>query len=80
MLRTDDSAAYASNWRTVLAADAGLGLIVSIAGLVLAVAINLVVGMLVVAVGAAYGALVGSRARRWARLRRESEPHSAPTD
>jgi len=56
MPRTDDSAAYAGNWRAVLAFDAVLG----------------VVGILVVAVGAAYTALVGARARRWARLRREA--------
>jgi hypothetical protein len=34
--------------------------------------VNVVVGTLFVAVGAAYTALVLSRARRWARLRREA--------
>jgi hypothetical protein len=72
MVRTDDSAARAANWRTVLAVDAALGIVVSIVGVVLAVVVNAAVGFAVVALGAAYTALVGSRARRWARIRRES--------
>jgi hypothetical protein len=72
MPRTDDSAAFASNWRTVLAVDAGMGLAVAVGGIVLALIVNLLVGTMVVALGAAYLALVGSRVRRWTRLRRES--------
>jgi len=72
MPRTDDSAAYAGNWRAGLAFDAVLGVVTSLAGLVIALAVSAVVGILVVAVGAAYTALVGARARRWARLRREA--------
>ena len=72
MPRTDDSAAYAGNWRAVLAFDAVLGVLTSIAGFVIALAVSAVVGILVVALGAAYTALVGARARRWARLRREA--------
>ncbi|HSS11492.1 MAG TPA: hypothetical protein VLL25_16525 [Acidimicrobiales bacterium] len=72
MSRTDDSAAYAANWRVVLAFDATLGVAVSVAGLVIALAASVIVGMLVVAVGAAYCALLGARARRWIRLRREA--------
>jgi hypothetical protein len=72
MPRTDDSAALASNWRTVLAVDGSVGLTVVIGGAVLAVIANLLVGTMVVALGAAYLALVGSRARRWVRLRRQS--------
>jgi hypothetical protein len=72
MRRTDDSAAYAGNWRAVLTFDAILGVVTSGAGLVIALAVSAVVGILVVAVGAAYTALVGARARRWARLRREA--------
>jgi hypothetical protein len=72
MPRTDDSAAFASNWRTVLAVDGSVGLTVVIGGAVLAVIANLLVGTMVVALGAAYLALVGSRARRWVRLRRQS--------
>jgi hypothetical protein len=72
MPRTDDSAAHAANWRTLLIVDAGLGLVVLVAGVALAAAVNVVVGTLVVAVGAAYTALVASRARRWVRLRRQA--------
>jgi hypothetical protein len=72
MPRTDDSAALASNWRTVLAVDGSVGLAVAIGGVVLAVVFNLLVGTMVVALGAAYLALVASRARRWVRLRRDS--------
>ena len=72
MPRTDDSAAYAGNWRAVLAFDAILGVVTSVAGLVLALVVSAPVGILVVALGAAYTALVATRARRWARLRREA--------
>jgi hypothetical protein len=72
MPRTDDSAAYAANWRTLLVVDAGLGVVVIVAGVALALAVNVVVGTLFVAVGAAYVALVASRARRWIRLRRQA--------
>jgi hypothetical protein len=72
VLRTDDSAAYASNWRAVLAVDGGIGVFLSVIGVVLAILVSAVVGLLVVAVGAAYASLVGARARRWARLRREA--------
>jgi hypothetical protein len=72
MPRTDDSAAYASNWRPVLALDAVIGVVTSLAGFVIALVVSIVVGGLVVALGAAYTALVGARARRWARLRREA--------
>jgi hypothetical protein len=75
MPRTDDSAALAANWRTVLVVDAGLGILTSVVGVVLLAVVSVAVGLTVVAAGAAYAALVGARARRWARLRR-----SAPSD
>ena len=40
MPRTDDSAAYAANWRTLLIVDAGLGVVVLVAGVALAVAVE----------------------------------------
>ena len=70
MARTDDSTAYAANWRAVLAADAALGALVAVIGVVVAVFVNTVVGVVMVAAGVAYATLVGARARRWARLRR----------
>jgi hypothetical protein len=67
--RTDDSTAYAANWRTVLAVDAGLGALVALVGVVLALSVNAAAGAVLGALGAGYAALVGVRARRWSRLR-----------
>ncbi len=72
MARTDDSTALASNWRTVLAVDAGLGFVLLVAGLATIFVINAVFGIVMVFVGVAYLALIGSRTRRWLRLRREA--------
>jgi hypothetical protein len=72
MPRTDDSAAFAANWRSVLAVDVGLGILASIGGVVLALLLTLVGGLLLIAAGAWYTALVSIRARRWARLRRQA--------
>ncbi len=66
----DDTAAYATNWRVVLAADALLGVGVFVAGAVIWFLVSAAVGLVVVALGAGYGAMVGVRARRWSRLRR----------
>jgi hypothetical protein len=72
MPRRDESAAYAANWRTVVAADALIGGATSVAGVVLALVLTIVGGVLLIAVGAWYLSLVGLRARRWARLRRDA--------
>jgi hypothetical protein len=72
MPRRDDSAAYAANWHAVLAADAVIGVVTSIGGVVLALALTLVGGGLLIAVGAWYLSLVALRARRWAGLRRDA--------
>jgi hypothetical protein len=74
MPRTDDSTAHASNWRTVLAADAVLGALVCVAGVGLVLFVTAAVGLLLIAIGLGYVVLVGARARRWSRLRR-SAPH-----
>ena len=65
-----DGAAYASNWRTVLAVDASLGVVLAALGVLAAVLVDPIAGMVLVAVGVGYLAAVGSRARRWSRLRR----------
>jgi len=70
MLRGDDSAAFASNWRTVLAADALVGVLVALGGLALLLDYNVGLGAAVIAVGVIYVILVAARARRWSRLRR----------
>lgn len=72
MARIDDKAAFASNWRTVLAFDAGLGLLVVLAGVATSFAVNAAFGMIMIVIGTAYVGFVGSRARRWLRLRREA--------
>jgi hypothetical protein len=72
MPRTDDSAAFAANWRAVLAIDGGIGVLVSIVGVAVVFVVSVAVGFLVIAVGALYAGMVGARARRWVRLRREA--------
>ncbi len=64
-----DRAAMASNWRQVLLADAAVGVVIVVVGVLVAVLASFVLGALVVGGGAAY--LVGGllRWRRWSRLR-----------
>jgi hypothetical protein len=72
MRKTDDTVAYASNWRMVLAFDAALGGVMLLVGAAIVVLglTNAIVGAVVAIAGAAYVGLVGARARRWLRLRR----------
>lgn len=68
-----DDAAYAANWRTVLAADALLGVAVVVIGALLGLLWSMaVVGSLLVVAGAAYVVLVARRWRRWRALRRDA--------
>jgi hypothetical protein len=66
----NDAAAYASNWRTVLAVDAALGVVLAAFGVLAAVLVDPVAGVVLAAVGVGYLAAIGARARRWSRLRR----------
>jgi hypothetical protein len=68
--RGDDSAAFASNWRTVLLVDALVGVGVALGGVALLFEYNPGVGAAVIAMGAIYVVLIAVRARRWSRLRR----------
>jgi len=70
--RLDDSTAYASNWRVVLAADAGLGLAVALAGLVVLATVHVVVGAMLVSAGLVYLIPVARRGGRWMALRRDA--------
>lgn len=70
MPRRDDSPAYAHNWRTVLVADAALGMVAVAIGLVVMGSGSLPMGAGLVAFGAAYVVLVMRRAMRWRSLRR----------
>jgi hypothetical protein len=62
-------AAYASNWRTVLAVDAAMGAVVALAGVVLIAVWNFFVGVALTGLGLFYIAMVVRRGRTWARLR-----------
>ncbi len=68
-VRRADQAAYAENWRTVLAVDAAVGVAVAVAGVVVMLALWIVVGALVAALGIVYVCLVGRRYAHWRALR-----------
>lgn len=62
---------YASNWRRVLAVDAGVGGVIFAVGVVLLFTVNVWIGAGVGALGASYVVLVARRYRWWQQLRRE---------
>ena len=64
---TDDNAAYADNWRTILVVDTVIGWVLVVVGLLLANGL----GLILLGAGAAYLVLGLRRARRWKRLRAE---------
>ncbi len=70
--RYDDSVAYASNWRIVLLADAGVGLAGALVGLVILATVHVVIGAMLASAGMVYLFPVGRRARHWAALRRDA--------
>jgi hypothetical protein len=71
---TDDNAAYADNWRSILLVDAAIGWALVLVGLVLGNAL----GLVLVGAGAAYLVLGLRRSRRWKRLRAERGLDQAP--
>ncbi len=71
-MRLDDSVAYADNWKRVLAADVGAGLVLAAIGIGILVTVHVVVGGFLAAVAASYIVLVARRGRHWAALRREA--------
>ena len=72
MSNRGDQTAYASNWKTVLAADALVGVLPIVVGVILVVQGSVVWGPLLGVVGAAYLVLVARRALRWKRLRADA--------
>ena len=62
-------AAYAVNWKTVLAVDAGMGVVVALGGVVAIAVWNFYLGVALTGLGLFYVAMVARRARAWARLR-----------
>jgi hypothetical protein len=67
----DDSAAFAANWRTVLAVDMAMGVIVVIGGLVLGFTSS-GWGWPLAVVGAVYVFFAGGRIAKWRRMRRQN--------
>jgi hypothetical protein len=65
-------AAYAVNWKTVLAVDAAMGAIVAAGGFIVLVAWNFAVGVLMIGLGLLYVAMVARRGRQWQYLRRQA--------
>jgi hypothetical protein len=79
-MQLSNEAAYASNWKTVLAVDGAVAVVVFAAGALL-IAFGHPLGFLPVLLGAGYGVLVARRGRRWRRLRsaRQSGSSTSPT-
>ncbi len=73
MARSRDNAAYAANWRQVIAADAAVGALGVAVGLIVLFALNaVVIGAGLAALGVVYLLAVARRARRWLRLRADA--------
>ena len=71
MLRHARTATFAPNWKTVLVADAAVGLVIVVLGVLLAAWI-MWVGLPVIAVGIVYVFLVVRRALQWRWLRNKA--------
>jgi len=65
-------AAYASNWKTVLAVDGAMGAIVAIAGVIAIAVWSRPLGVALTGLGLFYVAMVVRRGRTWARLRADA--------
>ncbi len=72
MPRMDDSVAFARNWKTVLAADAALGVAIVLVGLTILATVHVVVGAMLASAGTVYLIPVARRARHWSTLRRDA--------
>jgi len=70
--RPGHPAAYAANWRTVLAVDVGVGVVGILVGFVLMVVWSLFFGAGIASLGLVYVLMVARRWRQWAELRREA--------
>jgi hypothetical protein len=62
-------AAAAANWRSVLVADAALGVVAMAVGLAMVAWWSVVLGAGIASLGLAYLAMVGRRGRLWAAWR-----------
>jgi hypothetical protein len=68
---SDDSAAFAANWRTIVVIDLSMAVAVLTGGLVLAWS-GSAWGWALATVGAVYAFFAGGRAVKWRRLRRQA--------
>ncbi len=73
--RKMSAAAFASNWKTVLAVDAGVGLAIVLVGVAVTLWVAAWIGSPIIGAGALYVLLVGRRALQWRYLRREAGLH-----
>jgi hypothetical protein len=67
-----DRVALAPNWRTVLAVDAGIGLVVFVAGVALMFLWDVVVGAFIAAGGCTYVTVVARRYLQWQKVRHDA--------
>ena len=65
---TDDQAAFAGNWRTILLIDAAIGW----AMIIVAFLVRGIIGLVLLGAGGAYLVLNLRRGRRWRAMRREA--------
>jgi len=68
---SDDSAAYAANWRTIVGTDLAMAAAVFAGGIVLVVMAS-VWGWALATLGLVYAFFAGGRAVKWRRLRRDA--------
>ncbi len=73
--RKMSAAAFAPNWKTVLAVDAGVGLLIALIGVAITLWVVAWLGSPVIGLGVLYLLLVGRRALQWRYLRREAGLH-----
>lgn len=73
--RKVSAAAFAPNWKTVLAVDAGVGLCIVLIGVAVTLWVVAWLGSPVIGLGVLYVLLVGRRALQWRYLRREAGLH-----
>jgi hypothetical protein len=67
----DDSAAFAANWRTILAVDLAMGLVVLFGGVILAFTSSQW-GWVLATAGFIYVFFAGGRIAKWRRMRRQA--------
>ncbi|MEM7324762.1 MAG: hypothetical protein AAF531_16865 [Actinomycetota bacterium] len=82
MMRHARAATFATNWKTILATDASIGVVLMVIGIAIVIWLGWA-GWIAVALGAIYVGLVGRRFLQWRWIRRkaglESQGRHRPT-